>query len=323
MNGIKVLDRPASQNFYAVAGRLLFVQNSDPQLAARIEQLFSGWQLAPVFSPECRVDININFFSGSDLPDIPSPPGLTRFEIADSGRCFSTGDEFYLVFENSLVHLRSTNPVVDVAVSIRKFPSPSDAELAHVTSFAVCAALRRFGLFELHSAGVIIPDTANSVLLIGPSGSGKSTLTSQLAAAGWSYLSDDELLLSLKNNEVEARGFRSFFALSQPASVKKKCFEPESVFTARRVDRATPRFVFFTALNGTNETHWRELTQAETMSRLIRACPWASYDTHVAGPYLDLLSRLARQTKGFNLMAGTDLLDATNASRIINEICRE
>ena len=65
------------------------------------------------------------------------------------------------------------------------------------TSFAVCAALRRFGMFELHSAGVVHPVSERAFSIIGPSGSGKSTLALHLAIAGWPYLSDDELLLSL------------------------------------------------------------------------------------------------------------------------------
>jgi len=42
MKGIQVLDRPASQSFYAVAGRLLFIQAFDRHLAGLIEQLFAG-----------------------------------------------------------------------------------------------------------------------------------------------------------------------------------------------------------------------------------------------------------------------------------------
>lgn len=320
MNGIKVLDRPASQNFYAVAGRLLFVQSPDLSLAAQIEQLFAGWQLTPVSFPARNPDINIVFISGCNLPDIPSSLSLTQFDIADSGRCLTTPDGFDLAFENSMLRLRSTNPI-DVSVFIRKIPSPADAELARVTSFAVCAALRRFGIFELHSAGVVVPNTDTGVLIIGPSGSGKSTLTSQLATSGWGYLSDDELLLSIVAEKVEARGFRSFFALRQNGPLKT-CFEPDDVFNSRRIPRANPGYLLFTTIQREDKTQLHELTQAETMTRLIRACPWASYDTHVAGPYLEILSRLARQTKGFNLMAGPDLLDASEASRIISSVCR-
>lgn len=320
MNGIKVLDRPASQSFYAVAGRLLFVQSLDPQLATLIERLFAGWQLTPVSSPERSPDIKITFTCG-DLPHVPAHS--SQFEVAEGGRCYSAGDEYYLQFTNSLLHVaQNTNPVA-VTVCVSKIPSPADAELARVTSFAVCAALRRFGMFDLHGAGVVAPETETGVLIVGPSGSGKSTLTSQLARAGWSYLSDDELLLSLSGEEIEARGFRSFFALAaNEKSNLKSCFEPASVFDAPRAERVTPRFLLFTSISGTNETQLHELTQAETMSRLIRACPWATYDTAIAAPNLQLLSRLARQAKGFNLMAGTDLLEPEQASRILSSVCR-
>ena len=320
MNSFWVLDRPASQSFYAVAGRLLFVQSLDPQLATLIERLFAGWQLTPVSSPDRNPDIKITFECG-DLPQVPA--SLNQFEVAEGGRCYTADHEYYLQFTNSLLKVGDNENPVDVTVWISKIPPPSAAELARVTSFAVCAALRRVGMFELHGAGVVSPENAAGVLIIGPSGSGKSTLTSQLARAGWGYLSDDELLLSLNGEEIEARGFRSFFALAaNEKSNLKSCFEPADVFAAPRVEKIAPRFVFFTKISGANETQLHELTQAETMSRLIRACPWATYDTAVAGPHLQLLSRLARQAKGFNFMAGTDLLDPEKASRILSSVCR-
>ena len=122
-----------------------------------------------------------------------------------------------------------------------------------------------------------------------------------MARAGWSYLSDDELLLSRDNDEVEARGFRSFFALANSKGPTKNCFEPADTFTAPRVDRCAPRFVFFTKISGAPETQLQALTQPETMSRLIRACPWATYDIAIAASNLELLSRLARQARGFDL----------------------
>ncbi len=317
MNANQVLDRPASQKLYAVAGRLLFVQSLDSKLAPLSERLFAGWQLTPVSLPERNPDIKITFRCVESLP--PVPAGLSQFEVAEGGRCYSAGEQYYLVFANSLLRLQPGNPVtVSVFIS-----APKDAELARVTSFAVCAALRRFGMFELHGAGVVVPDSDFGVVIIGPSGSGKSTLTSQLARTGWGYLSDDELLLSLNNGTVEARGFRSFFALA-PADSKsnsKSCFEPATVFQAPRTVSVAPKFLLFTAISGANETQLHELTQAETMARLIRACPWATYDTAIAAPNLELLSWLARQAKGFNLLAGTDLLEPDRASRIIGSVC--
>jgi len=321
MQGIEVLDRPAAQRSYAVAGRLLFVQSFHRHLTARIERLFAGWQLTPVSTPDRNPDINISFFSSEDLPPIPSGPELSEFEVAHGGRLYAAADFFYLTFENSLLLLEQDDRVC-VSVFIR---AANDVELGRVTSFAVCAALRRFGLFELHAAGVVAPDTNEGVLIVGPSGSGKSTLTLKLATAGWGYLSDDQLLLSTVDKEVGARGFRSLFALAPATTVGpdgfKSCFEPADVFTAPAVSCVAPRFVFFASISGLRETQISPLDPMETMTRLIRACPWATYDSAVAGPHLQLLSRLAHQAQGFDLSAGTDLLEPDQAARMIRAAC--
>jgi hypothetical protein len=326
---MEVLDRPASQSFYAVAGRLLFIQNFDRHLAARIERLFAGWQLTPVSFPDRSPDVNISFFCGKDLPDIASDLTLMQFDVANGGRLYSAADFYYLAFENSLLHLEpcAGSDTVNVAIWLKQDPGPIDAELGRVTSFAVCAALRRFGLFELHAAGVVVPDTRDGVLIVGPSGSGKSTLTLELVKSGWGYLSDDELLLSVVGEEVVARGFRSFFAVASASAGAvgpgriKTCFEPAGVFATSPISCVTPRYILFASVSGAKETQISSLDQAQTMTRLIRSCPWATYDTAVANAHLQLLSCLARQAQGFELNGGTDLLVPDQASRIIRAAC--
>ena len=314
MEVIQVSDRPASQTFYSVAGRLLFVEVLDLPLRNQIDLLFSGWQLTPVSFTDRSPDIRINFAFADTSLEIPDH--LNHFEVAEGGRCYTDGADFYLALHNSLVHLVSGTPVT-VDVSLTEIPGPRDPRLARIASFAVCAALRRFGLFDLHSAGVINPVSGKGIVIVGPSGSGKSTLTLQLALAGWPYLSDDELLLSLVDGEVEARGFRSFFAVST-GGLLKNCFEPDVVFGTQRRAQASPGVLLFTRLSGDEKTRLSKLTQAETMMRLIRACPWATYDTAIAGANLEVLSTLARQVTGFNLSAGRDLLMSSRAAELLS-----
>lgn len=197
--------------------------------------------------------------------------------------------------------------------------------LARAISFAVCAGLRRFGLFDLHSAGVVDPHSGKGIAIIGPSGSGKSTLAVQLALSGWSYLSDDELLLSIVDGVVEARGFRRFFATStgKPGDLLKHCFEPETVFGAKRSLHAAPALLVFTRLNNESKSTLNKLSQAETMIRLLRACPWATYDRAVASANLEVLSALARQASGFDLAAGRDLLEPGFASEFLSGYTRQ
>ncbi len=312
MELIQVSDRPASQSFYEVAGRLLFIESVDLRLGNLIERLFTGWQLAPVSFPTQSADIRIQFFCGS-LPEIPQ--SLNRFEIAEGGQCYTDGADYYLALGNALVHVGHGR----AGVWFSELPDPKAPSLARAASFAVCAALRRYGLFELHGAGMVHPRTEQGVLIIGPSGSGKLTLALQLAMASWPYLSDDELLLSLVEGDVEARGFRSFFAVRDGSNGDfKTCFEPDLAFKSTRRTSAVPGVLLFTSLNGEEKTRLERLTQTETMMRLLRACPWATYDTAVAAPNLELLSKLARQTRAFDLFASRDLLTPGFASDLLS-----
>lgn len=319
MKVIQVLDRPASQSFYEVAGRLLFIENFDLRLGNLIERLCAGWQLTPTSSHEKSPDIRISFFCGGALPEVPRD--LNEFEIAEGGKCYTGGDDLYLALADSLLHLQN-GAVVTVTIWIQKLPGASNPTLARVTSFAICAALRRFGTFEVHGAGVVDPESEKGVLIIGPSGSGKSTLALELAKAGWSYLSDDELLLTLNNGEIEARGFRSFFAVREADDGLKTCFQPDALFACERRSQTIPGLLLFTRFAGEQKTELTKLTQVETMTRLIRSCPWATYDTSVAGDNLEVLSALARQAIAFDLFAGRDLLEPRHASELISHHTR-
>ena len=306
MEVIQVFDRPASQAFYSVAGRLLFTECFSYELRNLIVDLFAGWQLTPVPFPDRSPDIQISFSCGEAPQKILL--SLEQFEIAEGGKCYTDGSGLYLELGGAVVHLEHGSSV-SVKVSFLGLPHFGDPLLGRAASFAVCAALRRFGLFDLHSAGVVEAGSGKAVLIIGPSGSGKSTLALQLAKAGWSYLSDDELLLSLTDGAVEARGFRSFFAISEARAAFKHCFEPEIVLGSKRVDHAVPGSLLFIRLNSEFRSELKRLTQAEIMMRLITACPWATYDKSIASANLGVLSTLARQVNGFDLAAGRDLLD--------------
>jgi hypothetical protein len=322
MEVFQVFDRPAPQAFYSVAGRLLFIESHDHKLRNLIVDLFAGWQLTPVPVPHRSPDIRINFNCGETPYEIRRD--LNHFEVAEGGKCYTDGADFFLVLGAAVVHLQHRSQVI-VDVSFRDLPAERDPMLARATSFAVCAGLRRFGMFDLHSAGVVDPHDGRGVLIIGPSGSGKSTLAVQLASSGWSYLSDDEVLLSFADGAVEARGFRSFFAMStgKEGGPFKHCFEPDTVFGSQRTQQVLPRLVLFTRLNADSESRLSKLTQAETMMRLIRACPWATYDTSIASANLEVLSALARQATGFDLAAGRDLLAPGFASDLLSGCSRQ
>jgi hypothetical protein len=189
------------------------------------------------------------------------------------------------------------------------------------------AALRRAGVYDLHAAGALDPKTQTGALFVGASGSGKTTLTLRLAACGWRYLSDDMVVLRETPAGLEVEGLRRLFAvaaksiaatgLEQVGAVlgppvasdpSKRRLEPEAVFPEGRAVRCTPRALFFPRVTDANVSSVGPLTGREAMQRLVRACPWATYDAPVAPEYLRVLARLARQCRAYELRAGRDLL---------------
>jgi hypothetical protein len=202
--------------------------------------------------------------------------------------------------------------------------------------YATQAALRQGGLFELHAAAVIAPDRAAGVLIIGPSGSGKTTLAMRLTAAGWSNIADDLVLIREDGGAAEAFAFRRVFAATQttlevcpPARIEeatrepsdfepsKRLLDPEVLYPGRFASSCTPRALVFPVITGEGRTEAQPMQAADALTRLLKMCPWASYDTAVARPHLGALARLARQCASYALLAGTDLLhDAQAAPRL-------
>ena len=324
--------------YYTVAGRFLLLDIRDQRLAKLIASLFERWLLTPVSFPPQHLDVNLTFYSSEIVPPIPAD--LEYFEVTGIGHCHADGKSCYLDLNNSLLVIHPGD-TVNMSVWIKRCPDFVDAALTQAISFALCAALRRCGVFELHSAGVVSPDARTGVLIVGPSGSGKSTLTLQLMASGWGYLSDDMVFLSRAGDGVEARGFRRFFAVTEnttlpsgvgllrttaspPANTQnaKKWFDPLSFFPSAHVQNAVPQTLFFTTTDGEAQTRISELSQAETMKRLIAFWPWATYDKAIAAENLDVFSRLARQTRSFDLLAGADLLRPNYASDLLNSYIR-
>jgi hypothetical protein len=74
-------------------------------------------------------------------------------------------------------------------------------------AFGVLKLLRSVGMYTLHAAAVVSTE-GRGMLIVGAPGSGKSTLALGLLRRGWSYLTDDAVLLRQQSDEVEALACR-------------------------------------------------------------------------------------------------------------------
>lgn len=338
--GVGRNERPAHASFYAVAGRFICVSAQDEEAAELFRRYFSGWHVSALGgAPREEPDVTIVAVGGA-VPD--APRGLETFETAGGGVCHTDGQSYFFESNGSAVRVRAESPR-RVEVWFGSVPEARErAALARLIFDAAMTALRRCGLFELHGAGVVEPESGDGVLVVGPSGSGKSTLATQLAGAGWRYLSDDSLLLDGRGTHVETRALRRQFAVAEPTIAAgvlggfedrlsepapfdplKRRFEPQEIFPERFAEVCVPRAVFFPTVTREPSSRARRISQAETMRQLLRMCPWACYDKPSAPAHLGVLARLARQAAGYELHAGTDLLgDASHASAFVGACAR-
>jgi len=342
MQAILRVAESAQRMIYRIAGKTIVVDAQDAWSAKVIEKFFAGSYLTrdttsqhdslhPSATPDLVISDKIK------PPEIPH--GWPQFEVAGGGTCFTDGITSYIDIEGSVVAIGKQGhaPAQVWTQGLLEVQSP---ELTRVVTYAMAAAMRRRHLFELHSGAVVNPENEEGVLIIGPSGSGKSTLTVHLAAAGWSFLTDDVLLLGIEGRQVKAWPLRRCFAITsetfaastflktrasldyspvQPTELKhvKKLFVPQQVFNSNFKEHCIPRKLFFSQLNGAQRSQVIQLSTAEAMSRLIRMSPWSCYDRTTATDHLGVLSALAAQSKAYSLLAGEDLLDPDRAVKLI------
>ena len=257
------------------------------------------------------------------------PRGPASFAV-HHGECFSggegEGESWVLSTSDSWMRV---HPLamrrVDVWIGVETMQS--SIAFARLLFYATQAALRQCGLYELHTAAVMPPSGAGAVLIVGPSGSGKTTLAMRLTAAGWLNIADDLVLIREDSSAAEAFAFRRVFAATettleacptpgieeatrQPSALEpsKRRLDPEVLYPGRFAPSCTPRVLLFPVITGEAHTEARPMTAPDALTRLLRMCPWASYDLAVARQHLSALARLARQCASHELLAGTDLL---------------
>lgn len=329
-----VQSQASIEKLYTIGGRLLAFQFCD-EVAARIAgEFIEGMYFTSCPARAARfVHCTVKIFHG-DPP--PLPPDCQTFDVP-RGQCHAHGDEHFLDIDESRV---AVYPAASRLVSVwlgTTAHARHPVAIINALSYVVQAALRRGGLYVLHAAGVVEPETGAGMIVVGNSNSGKSSLTIRLAGAGWRYLSDDMLVLAEETGAVEAWALRRIFSVS-PASFAssglggggialgvpvnsdpgKRKLEPSLMFPDSFVESCRPRVLLFPTLTGEAASRVEKLSAGEAMARLIRQCPWASYDGGTAREHLRVLGLLAKQSASFSLCAGRDLLeDSTRAPQLL------
>ena len=309
---------------YRIADRFLSVECPDEIVAKSADRFLTDLR-AEHYSGPSLTPVRLSLQRGHRQVPFNVQPCFASVEADTTISFYSQEDSFIVTLGGSSVSATSS---AVVHVTLADDLNCQSFLFQRVLTHGFVSALRRVGAFELHCAAVVDPQTSLAALIVGPSGAGKSTLAIQLAGRGWDFSTDDAVLLTQSEDAVEAHGLRRDFAvtretithtrlnhlgssvLTRPSEFDSKYFvRPEGCFPVRQLQKCTPRFLIFSKRNGVRQSRAHQLNKSEMMQRLLRMCPWICMDLPIASVYLKVLDRLSRQCLGFELEAGTDLIE--------------
>ena len=180
--------------------------------------------------------------------------------------------------------------------------------------------LKECGLFPLHAAGLV--RKGRSCLFLGRSGSGKSTLTLHLVRNSYGLLSDDTVFLRESGGTVEALSFPEEINVSEQTIElipelsrvenftvnelrQKSSFSIEDLYPGCVVDSSVPALMVFPQIAEVESTQVAPMTNTETLALALRF-GFFFLDPSTTGRHFEILSLLARQTRGYRLFSGSD-----------------
>ncbi|MDX1577882.1 MAG: hypothetical protein R3266_05335 [Gemmatimonadota bacterium] len=189
-------------------------------------------------------------------------------------------------------------------------PATARAELENVMTMVSGVLLALQGRALVHAAAVVDRDGA-AWLLPGDSRSGKSTTAAALAAAGWGYLSDDQVVLRSADGNVEVEGWLRAFRLdtgwaSGTASGRRVPCDPADFSAGPHVDRARVEGLLFPRLEPDVATRVEPIGSGTALGLLLRQSPWLLDARERADRVFRLLTETARKP-AFRLRLGRDV----------------
>ena len=213
---------------------------------------------------------------------------------------------------------------------LRLGPQLRKKEIDAALAAALHSALRREGRLDIHAAAVSPGDEKGGVLIVGPKGHGKTSLTVAAALSGWTFLSDDVVVVWGPGESPQGTGLRTSFFLTGdtegrlPATAPKGTAnpshdklkqDPETLFPGQRRDVFRIRAVVYPKIADSALSRLGRIEPSAAFKRLLSHCAFLAQDKE-ARPCLDVARDLALLPT-FDLRAGRDALEPANAVRIL------
>jgi len=178
------------------------------------------------------------------------------------------------------------------------------ADLYSMLTVSAALLLAGLGRALVHAAAVVAPD-GDAWLLAGDARAGKSTTCATLASAGWGYLSDDQVVLTGREDGIEVEGWLRPFHLDGETGERREVAPAELGLGGGWRRTARLAGAIFPVVSPAEPTLLAPIAAADALARLVRQTPWLLACRRTAPGVLALLTRAVRDG-AFSLRLGSD-----------------
>jgi hypothetical protein len=180
--------------------------------------------------------------------------------------------------------------------------SAGEADVYGMLTITAGVLLAGLGRALIHGAAAALPGGGGAWVLVGDAGSGKSTTCATLCRAGWSYLSDDQVILSAADRGVTVEGWVRPFHLDTgweggERSGEQGTRRAADLFPDQRRVTAPLAGLLLPRVAARHATAVSAADPAEALGELVRQSPWVLLDRNAAPLVLDLLSTAASRCR--------------------------
>lgn len=245
------------------------------------------------------------------VPVVFRQPGVSFRLLPPDERLSISWDTF-----PALAELQPGSPCASVTLSPKAIENLEESTRTFFLAVLIFL-LRRAGWHHVHGATAVDP-AGRGWLFAGDSGSGKSTTVAMVSSRGWAVGTDDIAFLAPSADRVEVRGFRSRIALRSggrdlvaqvgglPLPERDKVGYWPSELGGAWVPVVEPDIVLFTSVGG-DHTRVEAIGPGQKLAQLVRWSAWVVVEPHLADEHLGLLTRLAGQSRAYQVALGRDL----------------
>lgn len=278
---------------------------------------YFGLEACPEVPPECHV--RLTFLT--DTPPLSIPTHASCVAQQHGLQVWQADSQLYVRDGVCVVHLDPAS-----RTGLGTLP-PTDEQASPTLSmdlllYSLLLLLRYQGFYPEHAA--CVAQNGVGCLLVGDSGSGKSTLTLSLVQQGWQYLADDAILLRSCRDGIEAMPLRRELCLAPEATRAfpdtlahwqpgpwtgdlKKRLDVQALYPAQVCETCLPDLLLFPTIIDAPQSQLNPIGKAEALFRLIQQSALVMVEPQMAPGHLDVLARMVRQTRHYQLLAGQDL----------------